>query len=93
MGVTHSHAGSAWALSFSTIQDLLANADAHNKRLIIRARPSSDPVLDDEAWSKTTAEIAMHIVAQPVCDPTDIPLFGASPWSVENSRKIHDNHL
>ena len=37
----------------STIPDLLVNQEACNKRLIWRTRPSSDPVLDEEAWSKT----------------------------------------
>ena len=32
-----------------TIQNLLVNAEAENTRLISRARPSSDPVLDEKA--------------------------------------------
>ena len=40
-------------LASSTIQHLLANVEIKNKRVISRTRPPSDPVLDEEAWSKT----------------------------------------
>ena len=35
----------------ATIQEL-ANAETLNKRLMSRTLPSSDPVLDEEAWFK-----------------------------------------
>ena len=55
-----------------TIQDLWADAHDHHKRLIIRTRPSSDPVLGKIAWSRTAEEMAMDIVSLPVYDPTDV---------------------
>ena len=57
----------------STIQELLANADVYNKRLIVRTRPSSDSVLDEEALSNTNEEMSTGTVSQPVFDPCEIP--------------------
>ena len=60
-------------LASSTIQDLLANVEIKNKRVISRTRPSSDPVFDEEAWSKTKEQIAMNVATQPVDDSSEIP--------------------
>ena len=57
----------------STVQYFMTNAEANNKRLIWGTWPSSDPVLDEKAWSESTEEITMNIVKQPVCDPNEVP--------------------
>ena len=59
-------------LASSTIQDLLANVEIKNKRVISRTRPSSDPVFDEEAWSKTKEQIAMNVSTQQVDDSSEI---------------------
>ena len=57
----------------STIQDLLANVEIKNNCVISRTRPSSDPVFDEEAWSKTKDQIAMNVATHPVDDSSEIP--------------------
>ena len=56
----------------STIQDLLANVETWNTRVISRRRPAYDPVFDEEAWSKTKEQIAMNVATQAVDDSSEI---------------------
>ena len=89
MGVTCSTQVPRQHWPASTIQDLLANADGHNKRLIIRTRPSSDRALDEEAWSKTFEEIPMHIVTQLVYDPSEVPF---AQFCLERRHGLWEQH-
>ena len=73
----------------STIQDLLANADGHNKRLIIRTWQSSDRALDEETWSETVEEIPMNIVTQLVCDPSEVPF---AQFCLERRHGLWEQH-
>ena len=79
----------------STIQELaIAESCEH----------TSDPVLDEEAWSKTTEDIARNIVTQPVYAPSEIPfpqfcmvrrhgLWEQHGESVKPSVRVRDDFL
>eukprot|EP00959_Pyramimonas_sp_CCMP1952_P259617 5428308-Pyramimonas_sp.AAC.1 len=62
-------------LHFATMskEELLSSAGPRNERLLGRVRPCADAVLGAAAWEKTTEEVKLGLVSEPVYSMEELP--------------------